>query len=561
MRGVSCTVSDHFVVTATGADDLSPWTPLRNKVFLALFAAQLVSNLGTFMHNVGAAWLMGDLGASSAVIAGVQTATFLPVFLVGIPAGALADLFDRRRLLIGTQLAMLVSAALLAGLTFADKLSPIGVLGLTFMLGTGAALMSPAWSAIQPDLVRKEHFSQAVSLGSLAYNVGRAIGPAIGGLIIARAGPEWVFLINAVSFLGTITVLFLWRPAANAAAGGQPRETFTGAAIAGLRYAIHSPLMHVVLARTGLLMLPSAAMFALLPIVVRGQLHWSSGGYGVLLGCFGVGAAAGAVLRPRVVRLLHPDAVIGVASLVLAGTLLVQGYVHSRVAVGVALAAAGFMWSISTTTTNVSAQAVLPAWVRARGMALYSMVLTGSIAVGSALSGLIANVDVGAAHLAPALLLALAPMAALRWRLTSDRDIDLTLLPGEEPLVRMTPQPSDGPVLVSINYRVPPERLDEFGELMRWIELHRRRTGGYQWALYRDLDEPDRFIENFVASSWAEHVRSHHRKTVVADGYLRRLRPFMEDGGIRHLLSSESEGAMAPHMPIDESQLGGKSSS
>ena len=193
---------DPVVVRDAGAD-LSAWAPLRNKVFFALFIAQLVSNLGTFMQNVGAAWLMGDLGASSALIAGVQTATFLPVFLVGIPGGALADLFDRRKLLIWTQFSMLASAALMAVLAFADQLSPVGVLALTFMLGTGSALMSPAWNAIQPDLVRKEHFGQAVSLGSLAFNVGRVVGPAVGGLVIAAAGPEWVFVINAVSFLGT----------------------------------------------------------------------------------------------------------------------------------------------------------------------------------------------------------------------------------------------------------------------------------------------------------------------------------------------------------------------
>jgi MFS family permease len=211
--------------------DLSPWAPLRSKIFFALFVAQLVSNLGTLMQSVGAAWLIGDLGGSSAEVALVQTMTFLPAFLVGIPAGALADVFDRRKVLLWTQAGMLVSAALMALLTFADLVTPTGVLALTFMLGIGAALTTPAWWAIQPDLVPKEHFAQAVSLGSMTYNVGRAIGPAIGGLIIAAAGTEWVFALNALSFLGTIAVLAAWKPPRHGA-GRSPSETLVGATVA-----------------------------------------------------------------------------------------------------------------------------------------------------------------------------------------------------------------------------------------------------------------------------------------------------------------------------------------
>ncbi len=538
---------------STRAHDLSPWAPLRSRVFFALFVAQLVSNLGTLMQSVGAAWLMGDLGATSAQIAMVQTATFLPVFLVGIPAGALADVFDRRHLLIFTQAMMLLSAGAMAVLTFTDSLSPTGVLSLTFMLGIGSALMAPAWMAIQPDLVGKEHFAQAVSLSSLTYNVGRSIGPAIGGLIIAAAGAGWVFAINAVSFLGTIAVLYVWHPPARAV-GSSPAETFTGATVAGLRYSAHSGLVHTVLVRVGLLMLPGCAIQALLPIVVRGPLDWSSGGYGILLGCFGVGATISAILRPHIVRFLHPDAVMAVAAVVLAGALLVQGFVDNRWAVGAGLAAGGFMWSLATTATTVAAQSAMPAWVRARGMALYALVLTGSIAVGSAVWGVTANWDLGAAHLIAAVVLALSPLASLRWPLTWDREFDLTMLPGDEPEVMMTPSPTDGPVLVTVSYRVPPPHLDEFGEIMRYVEGHRRRTGGYQWSLFRDLSDPERFVETFLVSSWAEHLRQHHRRTAVSDSQLQRVRPFVDTPGVGHYLSAASEGAMAPHIsqPADD---------
>jgi predicted MFS family arabinose efflux permease len=532
-----------------GERHASAWEPLRNKVFFALFVAQLVSNLGTLMQSVGAAWLMGDLGASSILVAMVQTATFLPVFLVGIPAGALADVFDRRRLLIGTQAAMMVSAVAMAVLTFSGVITTTGVLALTFALGAGSALNSPAWSAIQPDLVPKEQFGQAIALSAMTYNVGRAIGPAIGGLVIATLGPGWVFAFNAISFAGTIAVLVIWR-APKAEAGHVPAETFTGAAVAGLRYGFHSRLVRRVLVRVALLMLPGAAIQALLPVVTRGPLHWSSGGYGILLGCFGLGAASSAVVRPRVVRRLHPDAVMAVAAVVLAGTLLVQGFVHNRTAVGGALLAGGFMWSLSTTETTVAAQAAMPAWVRARGLALFALVMTGSIAVGSTVVGVLANWSLSTGHLVAAIAIGISPLAILRWPLTMTQDFDLTLIPGDTPMVAMDPAHDDGPVLVTVTYRVPTERLDEFAALMEPVEQHRRRTGGFRWGIYRDLAVPDRFIETFLVASWAEHLRQHHRTTANTDEMLRRLSPFIDprDRAVGHFLSAASKGGMAPHI-------------
>ena len=386
-------------------------------MFFALFVAQLVSNLGTLMQSVGAAWLMGDLGASSALIAMVQTATFLPVFLVGIPAGVLADMFDRRRLLIVAQSGMLLAAAAMAGLTFSGSITTVGVLGLTFALGAGLALNSPAWAAIQPDLVPKEQFGQAIALGAMTYNVGRAVGPAIGGLVIAAAGPGWVFAVNAVSFAGTIAVLVVWRPPP-AEVGHVPAETFTGAAVAGLRYGFHSPLVRIVLVRVALLMLPGAAIPALLPVVTRGPLHWSSGGFGFLLGCNGLGAAVSAVLRPRVVRRLHPDAVMASAAVVAAGVLIVLGFVHNRAAVAAALVCGGFALSLALIETTVAAQAAMPAWVRARGLALYALVLTGSVAIGSLVAGLVADRSLSLALLAAAVAVGTTPLAILRWPLT-----------------------------------------------------------------------------------------------------------------------------------------------
>jgi MFS family permease len=459
----------------------------------------------------------------------------------------MADLFDRRKVLLATQSLMLLSAGAMALLTFADALSPVGVLTLTFMLGTGSALTGPAWMAIQPDLVPKAQFAQAVSLSSMTFNVGRAVGPAVGGLIIAAAGPGWVFAINAASFVGTLIVLSSWHPAPRPVSS-TPAERFVGATIAGVRYSVNSGLVRTVLARSALLMFPGSAIQALLPVVVRGPLAWGSGGYGILLGCFGVGASVSAALRPRVVRHLHPDALVTTGSLVLAMTLLVQGFASNQFAVGAALLAGGFMWSLSVTATTVAAQAAMPAWVRARGMAVDILVLTGSIAVGSVIWGVTANWNLSGAHLIAACVIGASTLVAVRWPLTWERELDLTLIPGDEPEVVLHPAPTDGPVLVSISYRVRPDQLAEFTETIEYVEGHRRRTGAYQWGLYRDLSDTDRFVETFFVSSWAEHLRQHHRRTAVSDSQLQRLRPYLDGPGIQHLLSTESEGAMALHV-------------
>ena len=273
-------------------------------VFRALFIAQLASNIGTLMQSVGSAWLMGDLGASAFLIALVPTASMLPVLLVGVPGGALADIFDRRRLLIGGQVWMLLCAAGLAAMSFLDVVTPFSLLALTFGLGLGSALTFPAFQAIQPELVPPREFRQAIALGSMTFNVGRAIGPAIGGFVVAIAGPGWVFLINAISFLAIVGVLLWWRRPITE--DTMPDETLSGAVRAGLRYAAHSPGLRGVLNRTAIFIIPAAALQALLPVVVRDRLGLGSGGYGILLGCFGIGAASAAVIRPAARRTIRP---------------------------------------------------------------------------------------------------------------------------------------------------------------------------------------------------------------------------------------------------------------
>ena len=516
-------MSEADIETAEGRQ--SPWAPLRYPVFRALFIAQLASNIGTLMQSVGSAWLMGDLGASPFLIALVPTASMLPVLLVGVPAGALADIFDRRRLLINGQLWMLACAAALAVMAFLDVVTPASLLALTFGLGTGAALTFPAFQAIQPDLVPPREFRQAFALGSLTFNVGRAIGPAIGGLVVAIAGPGWVFLLNAVSFLAIVGVLVWWkRPVTEV---DSPAETFSGAMRAGLRYAVHAPALRVVLNRTAAFTLPAAALQALLPIVARDRLGLTSGGYGVLLGCFGLGAAGGTVVRPRLDERFHHDQLVFGSSVVLAAALVVEGVSRTPWAIGLAMLAGGLAWATALTSTGVAAFAALPEWVRARGMGLYMLVLAGGIALGSAAWGALAEHNLTTAHLLAAGAMLLTLTTSRRWQLGSVTGLDLSLVPTDDPTVTILPHPTDGPVLVTVNYEVPGDDVPAFAEAMRLVERHRRRTGAYRWGLFRDLAAPHQFIETFVVESWGEHLRQHRRTTVNADRFLDPVRRYL----------------------------------
>ena len=530
------------------AERVSPWAPLRYKVFAALFAAQLGSNIGTFFQTVAAAWLMGDLSSSPTLVALIQTASLLPLLLLGLPAGALADIFDRRLLLISTQAWMVVCAGTLAVLTMTNHVTPAGLLGLTFALGVGTALMGPAWQAIQPDLVPPREFGQAVALSSLTFNAGRAIGPALGGALVASAGPGWAFVVNAASFLGVVVVLLWWRPRRTSVRLSS--ESLPGAMRAGLRYGINAPALRGILVRTLAFAAPAAAIQALLPTVVRDQLGLGSGGYGVLLGCFGIGAALAAVLRPRLDAMWSSDQSVIASSAVIALMLVLIGTVGSQWVTGPALFVAGGAWTTGTVTLNVATQRVLPWWVRARGLGLYMVVLAGGIALGSAVWGAIAGVSIPVAFVVAAVILAAGIPTARRWRLDAVTGLDLRPATPTAPIVVLEPGPDDGPVLVTVSYRVPPAAHAEFVEMMRRVEQDRRRGGAKQWGLYRDLADTDRFVETFEVDTWGEHLRQHERRTRTADVMLQRTREFVEgDVEVAHLVSAYSATGLAP---VDE---------
>jgi predicted MFS family arabinose efflux permease len=537
-------------MTATASLDgppgrLSAWAPLRHRVFAFLFAAQLGSHIGSFFQVVAASWLMGDLTSSPTLVALIQTASLLPVLLFGLLAGALADIIDRRHLLLATQAWMLCCAAALTVLTALDLVTATVLLGLTFAMGTGAALMGPAWQAIQPDLVPRHEFTQAVALSSVTFNTGRTVGPALGGVLVATAGPGWAFGVNAVSFLGVLAVLFVWRP--ERASVRLPAETLSGALRTGWRYGANAPALRGVLIRTAAFAPAAAAIQALLPTVVRDELGLGSGSFGLLLGCFGLGAVVAALLRPRFDEALPRDRLVVLASFVVAAAMIVTGTVPSVWAIGPALFVAGGAWTTATVTLNVSAQGVLPWWVRARGLGLYMVVLAGGIAIGSAIWGAIAAWSVAGAHAAAATLLVLGTATSLRWRLDVVDRLDLRPATPTEPMVELEPSPMAGPVLVTVSYRVAEKHHGDFAAMMRRVERDRRRSGAEQWGLFRDLADTDLFVETFVVATWSEHLRQHERRTVTADVMLQEVRTFVHgDVSVAHLISAYAPGALRP---------------
>jgi MFS family permease len=516
----------------------SVWAPLAHRLFLALWLAQLVSNVGTWMQNVAAVWLMGTLGGGALLIALVQTATSLPVFLVGVPAGALADIVDRRRLLLATQALMLAAAGGLAVFAWTGGITPWLLLLLTFALGTGSALNMPAWQAIQPELVPAGEFRDAVALNSVNVNVGRALGPAIGGAVVAAAGPTAVFVLNALSFVGVMAVLARWpRPRAQT---GTPPETLLGAVRAGFRYGRHSRAFRAVLARTALFVVPASAVLALLPIVARGPLRLGAGGFGVLLTAFGAGAVVSAVALGRVRERLSVDATINASMVAMAVVSLAMAYVHSTVAVAVALLVGGVGWVSALATLNVAAQGAVPEWVRARGMGLYLLVFQGGVAAGSAAWGAVAAGSLTVALVAAASTFAAGLLLARRWPLREFERLDLsTAATWAEPVVVLEPRPGSGPVLVTLAYQVAAADVEAFVEAMTRVRRVRQRTGAHRWSLYRDTAEPDCFLETFVVDSWEEHLRQHARVTATDQLQITGLRPYVRsEPRITHYVSA-----------------------
>jgi MFS family permease/quinol monooxygenase YgiN len=491
----------------------SAWSPLRESVFRALWIATVVSNIGTWMQDVGESWLMTSLTASPVLVALVETAGSLPVVLLALPAGALADVVDRRRLLLLMQIWMVVAAGAMGVLALMGQMTPGRLLSLTFLLGIGTAMSNPAWQAITPELVPAAELPAAIALSGVGINIARAFGPALGGLIVAASGPWAVFFLNAISFIAIMVVIYRWQPAPRRSK--LPPEDLIAAMRTGTRYLRNSPEMQTVLIRSGIFIVCASALWALLAQQARRHLGLGSFGYGLLLGCIGLGAIIGAWVLPKVRERLSMNQLVAAGTVGFALATISLAYVHSFAVLAVALAVGGVGWIAVLSSLNVSAQIVTPSWVRARVMAVYLLVFFGGLAGGSAVWGFAAaRVGVSTALLFAAVGLLIGLVSSWRYRLVGDEDLLLT--PSRhwpEPIVMIDAEPQEGPAITIMEYRIDPKTAEEFLQAMKEIKRIRQRDGAIRWNILRDTADPERYVETFVTESWAEHLRQHERVT------------------------------------------------
>ena len=514
--------------------------PLAIPVFRALWIAVLVSNIGSWMQTVGAQWLLVDEHAAPVVVALVQTASSLPVLLIGIPAGVVGEFVDRRRLLIGVQAFQVVVGAAMTVLTATGSMTPALLLTVTFLLGSASALQLPAYQALVPEIVPRAAITDAAALSSVGVNVARAIGPALAGVVIAQLGVPFVFAANALSFALFLVVLVAWR-------GYQRPETraepFVDATRAGVRYVLHAGVVRRLLVQLAVFMVPANALWALLPLVANGPLGLSSGGYGLLLAAVGTGSVGGAFVMPAIRRRLGIGRVVGLTSVVFGAAMVVVALVPSLPVVLVALVIGGVAWIGVVTTLNGTVQAFLPAWVRARGLAVYQLVLFGSTAVGAALAGVVATpLGVVGVLAAAGVLTALGAGLLLvsGFPVLTDRQRAATPMPLSD--VAFVPDDhaaATGETLVLLHWTVPAGSVDEFRARAARLGKSRRRTGARDWNLYRDAATgPDAWVEAFRVGSWQEHVDQHEVRQTGDDArMLEAVREIAGEPRVEHLVA------------------------
>ncbi len=495
-------------------------SPLRQSLFRDRWLASLVSNLGSWMQDTAGTWLMAALTASPLFIALMQTAASLPALFLAFPAGAAADIVDRRRLLIFWQAWMLASVAILSVLTFAGMIPPWMLLALTFLLNIGSAMNNPAWQAVVPELVPREQLADAIALNSAGFNLARALGPALGGLLVAafttaRIGAGVVFLLNSASFVSVIIVLVRWKrtPLFKSAL---PAERMYGSLRAGVRYTLHAPTLQATLARAFFFTIFASGIWALLAVVAQSDLHQGAMGYGILNGCLGIGAVVGAALLPRTRRRFSSSTIVQAAALAFAASLLILALARLIPLIVLALIAAGFAWTSITSTFNVVVQLSVPSWVQARALGIYQTVFWGGMAFGSALWGVIAehhSASIALAIAATGMLLTI-PLSS-RFPLPQGPPPDLT--PNElnraSPQVTIEPHPTAGPVMVTVEYHVNQPDYANFVRAIHQLRHVRLRDGAMRWGVFQDTGDAERVLEIFIVESWIEFLRQRERLT------------------------------------------------
>jgi MFS family permease len=506
------------------------WSALRYPVFRYLWLATVISNVGSWLYNAASAWLMTGLSPSPLVVSLVQVANSLPLFLFALPAGALADMVDKRRFILTLEVLTTLGSALFAALVALHLVTPWVLLAFVFVLGALGAIETPAWQAIVPQLVPAASLTSAIATNSIGINISRVLGPALAGVIILSLGIAAPFWLDAFSNVGVIAVLFFWRSAPRPA-HALPPEHFGSAIRVGWRYARNNRALRATLARAVGFFLFASAYWALLPLLVRTQLHSGPTLYGVLLGAIGAGGVSGALVLPKLKARSGANVMVMIGEAGTALALLLFGLAHSPAVALIACLLAGISWIVALATLNVSAQVALPEWVRGRGLGAYVAVFFGTMSVGSLLWGYVAErLGLPVAHCVAAAGAVLALLATRRWRLRTGPVADLTPSMHWPAPVLAAQVPADaGPVMVTVEYRVTAGNRAAFLTALNQVAHERYRDGAYHWGIFEDTAHPGRLLETFFVDSWLEHLRQHQRVTNADRVVEAQLRKLVED--------------------------------
>jgi MFS family permease len=521
--------TDDTPVTAEGmiADGIArggAFAPLKQPLFRNIWFGSLFSNFGQLIQGVGAAWAMTQMTGRADMVALVQTATMAPLMLGSIATGAIADMYDRRKVAIAALVICLVGAGGLTLFGITNLLTPLIILIFCFVLGFGTAMFQPSWQASVGEQVKQSDLAAAVALNSISYNIARSFGPAIGGMLVAIAGAVAAFAFNTLAYLPLLIVMLLWKRKPEKTR--LPPEALGRAIISGVRFIFHSPPIRTVCARTFLVGLMGSSVSALMPLVARELLHGEASLYGLMLGAFGIGAVAGAAgiswLRSRFTN----ETVLFLAALLMGGTMVGIGLSRNAVLTGILLFGAGSAWMFAMTICNISVQLSTPRWVTGRALAGFQTAITGGLALGSWGWGLVASshgTDIALIASGVAMIATIAARFVLRMPAVDD-EMDLNTLEMSEPEVAMDLIGRSGPIVISIDYRIDLARAREFYRMMQQVQLIRQRTGGYGWSLARDIAEPELWTERYETPTWHDYLRQRNRVTAVEYEVIQNVR-------------------------------------
>jgi MFS family permease len=521
----------------------TPWAPFRNRTFAVIWTATVVSNIGGWMYSVASGWLMTNLNPDPFIVSMVQVANSLPMFLFAIPAGALADIVDRRRLLIFGESAIMITSTAFAALVWLDLITPVSLLVFSFIVTVGSAITAPAWQAVVPGLVPKPDLPAAVAANSVGINVSRAVGPAIGGLLVGAIGIAAPFWVNGFSNLGVIVALVRWREPKNKSGTPLPPERFGNAMRTGLRHARYNPNLSATLIRATVFFVFASAYWALLPLVTRSQIAGGPALYGLLLGAIGASAVGGAFLLRWFREKLGADRLLSIATLASAVATGLFALAHDATTAVVASLVAGASWISAVASLNVSAQIALPEWVRGRGLAVYVTVMFGALTIGSAIWGELASVVGLTAALLIAAVGAIITIPLTRtWKVQTGAVDDLSpSMHWPAPITTSAIEPDRGPVLVTVEYHIDPKNREPFLHALGRGARVRRRDGAYDWGIFEDPAKEGRFIETFLTDSWLDHLRQHQRVTKADRNMEQLVRRFQVGDGPKttHLIGAQ----------------------